>query len=51
MENRLSSSLVPAYQITKRICLLVNLRKVFSINLEVVVFLQSHQSEIIEDMF
>ena len=30
---------------------LVNLKKIFSINLEVAVFLQRHQSETTEDMF
>ena len=51
IENKLNSSLLPVYQITnKQKYLLVNLRKVFSINLEITVFLQRHHSETIEGM-
>ena len=52
LEMRLNSSLVPAYQITNKQKLFMDkLRKVFSIYLEVAVFLQRHQCETIEGMF
>ena len=39
------------HQIANKTCLSVNLRKILSINLEIAVFLQRHQSETIEVMF
>ena len=51
IESRLNASLLPVYQITNKICLSLNLRKVFSINLEVAGFLQRHRDETIEGMF
>ena len=49
IEIRLNFSPVPADQIRNRQnCLSGNLRKIFSINLEIAVFLQRHQSETIQ---